>query len=388
MTPKLHEKFQAINHELSGSMLERSDVIEAISLGLLSGHNVYLLGVPGIAKSMVIRKYAERITGANYWELLLDKRLPQESLFGPIDIVEFRKSGNYHRRVDGYLPTAHFAFLDEIGKAGPAVLNPLLTLLNEGLYHNNSKPMKVDLRLAVAASNEELEPELGALRDRWLITKVVHPIQEPGNFISLLTSDLAEAPNPTTIDLTEVDKARDEVTKVTLTPGIADKLLELKLDLESDQIRPSDRRWRQSMDVLRAAAWLSGRSEVEEDDIAVLRDVLWDVVEQSPNVEELVLKHSSEFSAKAIGFERELDDVEAGLGAIKGRSSAERAQYGAKAQAEITGIKSSVEDLIEKARRQGRSTTRLEPSINRIANIRRRIYVECLDIPEDKAKNL
>lgn len=385
---KLHEKFQAINQELGTQLYERHGIIEAISLGLLSGHNVYLLGVPGTAKSLTVRLYASRVTGANYWEVLLDKQLPQESLFGPIDIIEFKKTGKYHRAVDGYLPTAHFAFLDEVGKAGPAVLNPLLTLLNEGMYHNNSKPMKVNLRVAVGASNEELEPELGAMRDRWLITKIVHSIQEPSNFVRLLTQEASQPKNPTTVSLEEVDQARDEVKTVTVPDGVADKLLELKLDLESDQIRPSDRRWRQSMDVLRANAWLNGRSEIEEDDIAVLRDVLWDVVEQATTVEYAVLKHSSEFASRAITFDRELDDLEAGLGGIKGQSGAERAKYGAKAQAELAQIKSNVTDLIEKGKRQRRNVTRLEQTMDRVSSIRRRIYVECLDIPADKAANL
>lgn len=374
--------------EICESFFERREHVEAIFLAMLSGSNVYLLGDPGTGKSALCRAVADRVTGGNYKELLLDRQLPMESLFGPIDIIDFRTSGKYHRSTDGYLPWAHFIFLDEVGKAGPAVLNPLLTLLNEGIYHNNSVPMDCNIRVAVGASNEELETELAAMWDRWLLRLIVNPIQEPGNFAKLLTSGLQTKASPTTIDLADIDQARKEVSVVTIPPGIADKVIELKVDLETAQIAPSDRRWVKAMNVVRAEAWRNGRDEADEDDLAPLRHVLWDVVEQIPRVEELVLKHSSEFAAQVIKFERELDEVEAHLTSLKGQSLATRSQYGAQAQVSLTGISSKVADLKEKAKRQGRNTTRLDSLNDRALNVRKRVFVECLDIPADRAVGL
>lgn len=385
---KLYEKFQAIHDELSKEFFERREHIEAIGIGLLADANVYLLGDPGTAKSLLVRSYASRVTSANYWETLLDRQLPMETIFGPIDILEFRKTGNYHRRVDGYAPTGHFLFLDEVGKAGPAVLNPLLTLLNEHIYHNNSKPMDCNIRVAVGASNEELEEELAAMWDRWMIRMIVHPIQEPGNFAQLISAGPARTKNPSTVTLDELDAAREEVGDVIVPPGIADKVVELKTDLMSEQVTPSDRRWRRSMDVVRATAWLSGRSEVDEDDLAILRHVLWDVVEQIPKVEETVLKHSSEFAAKVIEFERELDDVDAKLTALKGKALTERAGYGSQAQVVLSDIGQKITDLGEKAKRQGRNTQKLDTVNGRIKQLRKRVFVECMDVPADRAENI
>ena len=385
MTQALHEKFQQIHNELATEFFERREHIEVIGIGLLSGHNVYLLGDPGTAKSLLVRKYAKRVTAANYWETLLDRQLPLEAIFGPVDLLALR-NGDYHRKTNGKAPEAHFLFFDEVGKAGPAVLNPLLTLLNEGIYHNNSKPMDCNIRVAVGASNEELEPELAAMWDRWLLRMIVNSIQEPTNFASLITSGPKATQNPTTVTLTEVDAAREEVADITVPPGIADKVIELKTELQAEQVDPSDRRWRQAMDVVRAAAWLNGRPIVEDDDLAVLRHVLWDVVEQIPKVEKLVLKHSSEFAAAAIGLDRELDEVDAKLTAHKGRSLAERSGYGSEAQVILANVLSKVSDMGEKARRQGRSTTKLDEVEGRVRHLRKRVFIECMDVPADRAE--
>lgn len=382
-------KARAIITELGSEFFERRDALLAIAVGLFAGVNTYMLGEPGTGKSLMVRRFADRVVQANYKELLLDRQLPMESLFGPIDIIDFRKTGKYHRNTDGYLPWAHFIFLDEVGKAGPAVLNPLLTLLNEGIYHNNSVPMPCNILTAVGASNEELEEELEAMWDRWMLRLIIEPIQEPANFAALLQQGAKPVANPTTITLDEITEARDtEVPNVTIPIGVVDSILQLRSDLRAKSITPSDRRWRQAMGVLRAAAWINGRDTVDEDDLAILRHVLWDVVEQIPEVEKKVLSLTSEFTSKAVEYEAQLDDIEANIDARKGQAVDKRASYGAEASGKVKSIEKNLNDLIEKARREKRATTKLEDVRDRLGGIKRRIYVECLNIPADKAANL
>ncbi len=78
------------------------------------------------------------------------------------------------RQTAGYLPTAEVAFVDEIFKANSAILNALLTILNERLFDNGNQRLQAPLLCLVGASNELPESEeLDALYDRFLVRRTV-----------------------------------------------------------------------------------------------------------------------------------------------------------------------------------------------------------------------
>jgi MoxR-like ATPase len=88
------------------------------------------------------------------------------------------ENDRYVRKTDGYLPTAEVAFVDEIFKANSAILNALLTLLNERLFDNGNQRLPVPLLCLVGASNELPESEeLDALYDRFLIRRTVAQVR-------------------------------------------------------------------------------------------------------------------------------------------------------------------------------------------------------------------
>jgi MoxR-like ATPase len=382
-------KMTAIIKELGDEFFERREHIEALLIADLAGQHTFLLGPPGTGKSLLVRATNARYTGAQYWETLFDRQLPMETIFGPIDILEFERSGNWHRRTEGYLPTAHKAFGDEVGRAGPAVLNPLLTLLNERLYHNNSTPTPVPLISFVGASNELLEPELAAVWDRFLIRMIVAPIQEPSNFAALLASAVVKPVpvTPTTISLAELRHAMDvEVPAVTLPPGVIDTILQLRVQLRAEQIEPSDRRWKQCVRLLQASAYLNGRSAVDEDDLAILRHVLWDVVEQIPTVERRVLSLTSPMTKAALEFAGQLDDINTELNARRGQALESKAAYGGTANFKLTEIAKKLNDLIEDANRKGRSTARLEAVKDQLRATKVAVFVTCMNMPPERAK--
>lgn len=273
----LQAEFEALTTRLRGRFVERETVIDGLVCAALAGEHMLLLGPPGTAKSALARALCGAIGGANYFEWLLSKFSAPEELFGPIAMSGL-KDDRYVRVTTGKLPEAHVAFLDEIFKANSGILNALLTALNERKFHNGPVPTELPLRMTVGASNELPEgPELAALYDRFLVRHWVEYVSTPDAFVGILTAtaepDEQEQPELT---LEEWDAAREEVAAVECPPAVAQELYKLRTTLGNAGIVLSDRRWRRSVKLLRAAAWLAGETVVSDEHFGVLSDVLWD----------------------------------------------------------------------------------------------------------------
>lgn len=374
-------KLRSIVTELSTELFEREDPLRAQQLGDLTGEHTYLLGEPGVAKSLLVRKASERMIGSNFWEMLLDRQLDKADIFGPIDIIEFKATGVWHHRTDGYLPWAHKVFLDEVGKAGPAILNQLLAVMNEGFFHGNSKPIPCNALSIVGASNELLEDELAAMWDRWMMRLVVERIQEPRNFAALLgLSNQQPDPNPTTITLDEMMQAREAVTQITVPSGVIDSVIDLRADLYKDEIRPSDRRWRKSIKLLQANAYLAERDSVAEDDLEILRWVLWDHIEQIPTVEKKVLRRTSEETRMVSEWSETLNTLTSRIEAARNAGRSERAELATEVQQKLKKIETAASQGAEKWRRKGRSTAKIEDIQSRIRTTRNLMLEVCMNL--------
>eukprot|EP00879_Flechtneria_rotunda_P018946 GHRR01019889.1.p1 GENE.GHRR01019889.1~~GHRR01019889.1.p1 ORF type:complete len:377 (+),score=123.85 GHRR01019889.1:163-1293(+) len=160
---------------LQQGLLERETEVRLMLLASLCGEHLLLLGPPGTAKSELARRLSSLAKG-DYFERLLTRFSVPEELFGPLS-MQGLENDQYVRKIDGYLPTAEVAFIDEIFKANSAILNALLTLLNERLFDNGSERFSVPLLCLVGASNELPESEeLDALYDRFLIRRTVSQV--------------------------------------------------------------------------------------------------------------------------------------------------------------------------------------------------------------------
>ena len=150
-----------------------------------------LVGPPGTAKSDLVLKFRDALTlePTDYFEYLLTRFTEPSEILGPIDINELR-SGRYVRRERGKLPTARLVFLDEIFKASSAILNSLLTVINERKFYQDGVAVPVKLKVLFAATNEVPEhAELGALKDRFVLKAACRPVQET-HFVELLDAGL------------------------------------------------------------------------------------------------------------------------------------------------------------------------------------------------------
>lgn len=274
---------------------ERDEVLALSLLSALAGESIFLLGLPGVGKSMVARRLKLAFYGATVFEYLMSRFSTPDEIFGPVSISKLKDEDSYERVTAGYLPEAEIVFLDEIWKAGPAIQNSLLTVLNEKIFLNGNKELYLPIKGIISASNElPTEGEgLEALWDRFLLRYVVEPLNSRQSFVNLISS--AEVVTPTVINPI-TDEEYESILKgsrgVSLSDDIIDVICAVRerltrkasesKDKEKDEggIDPakfyiSDRRWKKSIGVIRVSAYLNGRNTVDLSDLLLLRHMLW-----------------------------------------------------------------------------------------------------------------
>ncbi len=177
---------------LAGWFVEKQDIVDLMAISTVAQEPLLIVGKPGTAKSDLVVKWCETLGLADdqYFEYMLTKFTEPSEIVGPIDLNEL-KDGRYVRRVEGKMPTAEVVFLDEIFKSNSAILNTLLTLINERKYYQDGKPTPVRMKMLFAATNSVPEfDELAALRDRFPL-KIESPSVKDRFFDELLAKGLA-----------------------------------------------------------------------------------------------------------------------------------------------------------------------------------------------------
>ena len=294
-------KLEAVRKELRAVYHERENEIDGLLIAILAQEHVLLLGPPGTAKSALARSVCSALDEAEWFQWLLTKFTTPEEIFGPISLKGLEN--DIVRRITTHkLPEAHLAFLDEVFKANSAILNSMLSVINERTFHNNGIPICCPLLTAVGASNELPDgDDLGALYDRFLLRYWVSPIGDRDHLRALLVS--SQEPSITaSLTLAELAQLQAQVETVMVSPDTVDAILQIKSDLEAVGIRCSDRRWRKATKISRAFALLQGHTEVEEDDLLILEHVLWREPDQRPMVREKVGSVASPLTAEALAI--------------------------------------------------------------------------------------
>ena len=300
------ERFKQLLGEMNRGIYEKETEISLSLLAALAGESIILLGPPGVAKSMVARQLKTAFREAQSFEYLMSRFSTPDEIFGPVSIQKLKTSDTYERAVEGYLPTADVAFLDEIWKAGPAIQNTLLTVINEKIFRNGNREMHLPLKLLVAASNElpAKGEGLEALWDRFVIRIESRPIKLEKNFRAMLLeapTDFSDSTDFSDLKITAEEYAgwTERIDKIGVKIEVLDAISAIRKSLravnvdeaaERRNIYVSDRRWKNIVRLLRTSAFMQDREEVDICDLLPIYHCLWQEPEERDAIRNIVIR--------------------------------------------------------------------------------------------------
>ncbi len=300
----IKKRIEQLLAAMNKGIYEKENEIALSLLAAVAGESIILLGPPGVAKSMVARRLSKAFANANSFEYLMSRFSTPDEIFGPVSISKLKESDDYERVTEGYLPTADVVFLDEIWKAGPAIQNTLLTVINEKVFRNGNRLVCLPLKLLIAASNElPAQGEgLEALWDRLIIRLESKSIKKEDNFDRMLLDDGdEEVCVPERLQITDAEYARwrKKIGKVGVSKDTLHIVHQIRKSLQSiavgetnerRSVYVSDRRWKKIVNLLRTSAFLQDRDMVSPEDLLPVYKCLWQEPEERDEIRRIVIR--------------------------------------------------------------------------------------------------
>jgi len=288
LATRLHEAARIMDNHF----LDKQEMVRLMLITVVAGEHMLLIGPPGTAKSAMVRLFSQLID-SRYFEYLLTRFTEPNELFGPVDIRAFRE-GVYTRRTESMLPEAEVVFLDEIFRSNSAILNSLLTILNERTFNNGGKVLKVPLLSMFGASNEvPNDDNLSAIFDRFLL-RVVSDNLDSYHFHNLVARGIANearrlgTPEPALITAAELRQVHQHFDRhLDFSEDFLSKYKGLIFQIRSEGVSVSDRRVVKLLKLFAASAIVDGREQPCDADFFLLKHI-WNNLDQTEILEEIV----------------------------------------------------------------------------------------------------
>jgi MoxR-like ATPase len=284
-------RIRALLKQLNEGLYEKEEIVALTLLASIAGENIFLLGAPGLAKSLIARRLKYAYKEGSVFEYLMSRFSTPDEIFGPVSISKLKDQDKYERITDHYLPGASVAFLDELWNAGPSIQNALLTILNEKIYHNGEQEIAVPMKALIAASNTlPLKGQgLEALWDRFLVRIPVNSISDTQKFKHMISEPIHSYKDTVTernkITNAEYEAWRVAIDAITIPENVFNIILIIKThyietynkkeEHANNPIYVSDRRWRKIVHLLRTSAFLNDRKAVDLMDCFLITHCIW-----------------------------------------------------------------------------------------------------------------
>ncbi|QIN85482.1 AAA domain-containing protein (plasmid) [Rubrobacter tropicus] len=398
------EKLLRAERSVSERVFEREVHIRGLSVGILARAHVLLLGPKGCAKSALSRLYCDLIAWDGvpegqdpYFRTQLRPASTEDEIYGPVSNAGF-EDDTFRRNTTGMVPRAKLAVLEELYTAG-SLLKSLLTIMNEGLFKNGTLPEeRVPLRLLIATSNDvpaDRDENLDAFHDRFLLRYQVDYLQDRRNVRKMMeraNSSEAAAREAVSPILTErdVDAAIQEARKVDVSP-VFDAIDEILAELADREIVPSDRRREALVHLVKAQAYMNGRTAATRADLDILAHALWEDPDgdQIRAVAEVVLRQANPHAAEARDrFDRATDSYNNAMRAHReaarnpGDEALQRAESDAGMNANVA-LKQTTDKLLElrdAAKTAGADTGLIDGLLKKVLEMNEEVTSKCLGI--------
>lgn len=306
--------------QIDRNFIGRSEVAIGALEAVIAGVHILLIGPPGTAKTAFARFLCKLFSLAKQgesasWKLFqFNPFTKPEAITGPLNVKKYTEEGTYEYAIDGYLPTCHFAILDELFKTTPATMHSLLGMLQERQFVNGSTVVDIPLNVAIGISNELPPTEATALFDRFTSMFWIDYAQSPEDFTAIMGTEGDPADNAIPcLSLAKIQELQDKRKKVRVTPETHQALAQTwrcvvaGVDAKGNKVdglnggpsyhggnysnanRPSDRRFKQALKLVQARALLAKRTETKPVDLLAMVPALWVKPEQRGAVDLVIM---------------------------------------------------------------------------------------------------
>lgn len=386
----LQDKMDDLSNGMKSRLVERDEEIDIFCLALLAKTHAFFLGEPGIAKSMLVETGIDLIDGLtedDYFHILFMKSTTREDVFGPLELSKL-KEDRYRYKPEGFLPSAKLVFGDEFWKANGAIQNALLWATNERRYRNDGKVGDIPLHSMFIASNEMPDSdELQAIYDRFPLRRVVKRVVEPGGFINMLKLSSGATPKIVpAITWDEIEQACAEVEQIVVPGDVLEALSEVREELREKSIYPSDRRFVQSLKIIKAAAWRDGETEADIEHMTPLKHVLWSDPESYPEVDKLLTGKSNPLDLEIIKIQEDLGKLSREVDKVVADDVDEeqRQRTGAQIYEKIEQAKDDLKDIAGRLKGSKRRSAKLSTATDQVLNLTNRLLTKVFGTTEEQ----